>query len=143
MVEDCREIFEGYAAIDHILTKCESIGSKLKHEINTWTSGSPSVKPSRDVSAANSRGTSVASDLMDDGALALRSQASLADKKPAYYISTQPPSLSEKLQLKDYQMIGINWLNLLYRKGHSCILADEMGALLSQFLRPTFVHLSL
>lgn len=142
MVEDCREIFEGYAAIDHILTKCESIGSKLKHEINTWTSGTPSVRPSRDVSAANSRGTSVASDLMDDGALALRSQASLAAKKPAYYISTQPPSLSEKLQLKDYQMIGINWLNLLYRKGHSCILADEMGALLSQFLRPTFVHLS-
>ena len=24
-------------------------------------------------------------------------------------------------------MVGINWLNLLFTKGHNCILADEMG----------------
>ncbi|TCD69809.1 hypothetical protein EIP91_006122 [Steccherinum ochraceum] len=128
MVEDCQETFKGYAAIDNILAKCESIGAKLKHDINSWTTGPSSVKPSREASAAaSSRATSVASDLVDDGALALRSQASLAAKKPAYYISTQPPSLSQSLQLKEYQLLGINWLNLLYRREYSCILADEMG----------------
>ncbi|KAH8080258.1 SNF2 family N-terminal domain-containing protein [Cristinia sonorae] len=126
MVEDCETIFASYAAIDNILAKCESIGSKLKKEINTWTTDTPTAKPSNDKSTATSRGTSVASDLVDDGALTLRSQASLA-KKPSYYISKQPKSLAETLQLKEYQLVGINWLNLLYRSEYSCILADEMG----------------
>ncbi|EDQ99523.1 SNF2 family DNA-dependent ATPase [Laccaria bicolor S238N-H82] len=29
--------------------------------------------------------------------------------------------------LKEYQLLGVNWLNLLYRRKLSCILADEMG----------------
>ncbi|THH30785.1 hypothetical protein EUX98_g3404 [Antrodiella citrinella] len=125
IVEDCESIFQGYAAIDHILAKCESIGAKLKHEINTWTTDPSSTKPNRE-SATSSRGTSVASDLVEDGALSLRSLASVA-KKPSYYINHQPKSMADIIILKDYQLLGINWLNLLYRRGYSCILADEMG----------------
>ncbi|KAG8933843.1 hypothetical protein FRC03_004948 [Tulasnella sp. 419] len=43
------------------------------------------------------------------------------------YIPTQPALLSNEVQLKDYQLTGINWLNLLHTKHMSCILADEMG----------------
>lgn len=43
------------------------------------------------------------------------------------YLYEQPKMLSKDLKLKAYQMLGVNWLNLLYRKGISCILADEMG----------------
>lgn len=43
------------------------------------------------------------------------------------YIYTQPKLLADNFKLKGYQMLGVNWLNMLYRKNISCILADEMG----------------
>ena len=44
------------------------------------------------------------------------------------YLYSQPKLLKEGIKLKNYQMLGVNWLNMLYRKNISCILADEMGA---------------
>jgi SWI/SNF-related matrix-associated actin-dependent regulator 1 of chromatin subfamily A len=43
------------------------------------------------------------------------------------YIQKQPKTLSEGTVLKDYQLLGVNWLNLLWSKKIGCILADEMG----------------
>ncbi|XP_039607057.1 SWI/SNF-related matrix-associated actin-dependent regulator of chromatin subfamily A containing DEAD/H box 1A isoform X2 [Polypterus senegalus] len=39
----------------------------------------------------------------------------------------QPALLTEKLQLKPYQLIGLKWLILLHKNQLSGILADEMG----------------
>ncbi|KAJ8262723.1 hypothetical protein COCON_G00151800 [Conger conger] len=39
----------------------------------------------------------------------------------------QPSILNSSLQLKPYQLIGLNWLGLLHQHGLSGILADEMG----------------
>ena len=44
---------------------------------------------------------------------------------------SQPATLGEGVILKEYQRIGISWLNLLYEQRRSCILADEMGILLT------------
>ncbi|TFY58522.1 hypothetical protein EVJ58_g6371 [Rhodofomes roseus] len=122
MFEDCQATFEGYGRVDNILQDCEQIGAELKAEISRWTGGS-SVKAGRK-GASSSRSPSISAD--DDGALALTSQT-VADSKPAYYITSQPSLISKDIQLKEYQLIGVNWLNLLYRKKLSCILADEMG----------------
>jgi SWI/SNF-related matrix-associated actin-dependent regulator 1 of chromatin subfamily A len=35
--------------------------------------------------------------------------------------------MAESAMLKDYQVVGLNWLALMYRHGLSGILADEMG----------------
>jgi SWI/SNF-related matrix-associated actin-dependent regulator 1 of chromatin subfamily A len=43
------------------------------------------------------------------------------------YFKKKPSLLSADITLKDYQQVGINWLNLLFQKQLSCILADEMG----------------
>jgi SWI/SNF-related matrix-associated actin-dependent regulator 1 of chromatin subfamily A len=43
------------------------------------------------------------------------------------FLRRQPTSLSENVTLKEYQLIGLNWLKLLHSKRLSCILADEMG----------------
>lgn len=43
------------------------------------------------------------------------------------YFHKSPKLFAEGIQLKDYQQVGLNWLNLLYQKQLSCILADEMG----------------
>ncbi|KAG7476696.1 hypothetical protein MATL_G00085650 [Megalops atlanticus] len=39
----------------------------------------------------------------------------------------QPEILSNKFQLKPYQLIGLNWLLMLYQNNLNGILADEMG----------------
>ena len=43
------------------------------------------------------------------------------------YFKKKPELLSDGISLKDYQQVGINWINLLFQKQLSCILADEMG----------------
>ncbi|KAF9351962.1 hypothetical protein BGX26_010124 [Mortierella sp. AD094] len=43
------------------------------------------------------------------------------------FIRKQPSNMAPTFQLKGYQLLGINWLALLWRKKLSGILADEMG----------------
>ncbi|KAG0043707.1 hypothetical protein BGZ83_011115 [Gryganskiella cystojenkinii] len=43
------------------------------------------------------------------------------------FIKRQPRNMAPGFQLKGYQLLGINWLALLWRKKLSGILADEMG----------------
>ncbi|EMD37375.1 hypothetical protein CERSUDRAFT_73280 [Gelatoporia subvermispora B] len=126
MFEDCATIFEGYGRVDSILEDCEQIGAELRADIASWTR-SKSKGKARESSTVSSRDTPEGGDILGDGSLSLRSQAVLASEKPKYYLATQPSLLSSTVQLKEYQLLGVNWLNLLYRKRLSCILADEMG----------------
>ena len=36
-------------------------------------------------------------------------------------------TLISDLDLRDYQVDGVNWLIDCYNRGHGCILGDEMG----------------
>jgi SWI/SNF-related matrix-associated actin-dependent regulator 1 of chromatin subfamily A len=113
----------GYADVDRILEECERIGAKLKFAITAWTAtGVDKGKgtASREGSAA------LADDLQEDGALSLRSRASFNVDKKNRFLS-QPSLLSDSVTLKEYQLLGVNWLHLLYNRKLSCILADEMG----------------
>lgn len=125
MFEDCASIFAGYGIVDHILARCEKQGAKLRAEIASWSD--PGGKGKAKEGGSSSRTSPSISEEVEDGALSLRSQASLKPNQPDYFISVQPPSLSPSLQLKEYQMLGLNWLNLLHKERISCILADEMG----------------
>ncbi|KIO25317.1 hypothetical protein M407DRAFT_210695 [Tulasnella calospora MUT 4182] len=51
------------------------------------------------------------------------SLSAAASKAP----SAVPSRTGPDVQLKDYQLLGVNWLNLLWTRRMSCILADEMG----------------
>ena len=42
-------------------------------------------------------------------------------------ISKKPSLMDADVQLKSYQLLGLNWMNLLHSKGYSGILADDMG----------------
>ena len=106
MFEDCTEMFQGYGSVDNVLEDCERIGAELRVTISSWT-------PSRDVQDT------------EDGAVSLLTLGSLKDRTG--YLTSQPDLLSDTVTLKEYQLLGVNWLNLLYRSNLSCILADEMG----------------
>jgi SWI/SNF-related matrix-associated actin-dependent regulator 1 of chromatin subfamily A len=45
----------------------------------------------------------------------------------ALSVSEKPRLMAEDITLKSYQLLGLNWMNLLHSKGFSGILADDMG----------------
>lgn len=49
------------------------------------------------------------------------------ERNPMHYFQQKPSLLAEDAEVKNYQQVGVNWLNLLYQNNLSCILADEMG----------------
>ena len=49
------------------------------------------------------------------------------DEENEFKLKPQPDILNKKLQLKDYQIVGMNWLIHMNKQGLNCILADEMG----------------
>jgi SNF2-related domain len=117
IVDGVEEVLAGYSGVDALITECEAIGKRVREKLGKWTSGIA----------------------QDDGALALTAvnpstpSTATTDPSPApsdrdpEYIIAQPAILGNDVALKDYQLIGVNWLNLLYKEGLSCILADEMG----------------
>ncbi|PBK81943.1 hypothetical protein ARMGADRAFT_1002146 [Armillaria gallica] len=122
LFDDCTGIFKGYGAVDRILEECEDIGSDLRSVIAGWTSGV-------DVDKGKGKARSDIPESVEnqDGSLNLRSFAPLKDQHAKSFLVSQPSLLSPNVQLKDYQLLGVNWLRLLYDRKLSCILADEMG----------------
>lgn len=42
-------------------------------------------------------------------------------------IAKRPALMADDIELKTYQLFGLNWMDLLHRLGYSAILADDMG----------------
>ncbi len=118
MFDDCVEIFRGYGAVDDVLAQCERIGGQLSAAIASW---------SQDTRKGKEKATS--DNVDENGAISL--VAPVSERTSKDFLTEQPNSLSKDVHLKGYQLLGLNWLRLLYRKGRSCILADEMGKFLS------------
>lgn len=126
LFEQYEEIMEGYVQIDACLTECESIASDVAGALAIWRSASQQ----NDSVVGTPR-----ADGLNDVKVDVKKVSELlrneTDKKRrrilSSYIQTQPSLLSEGTTLKDYQLLGVNWLNLLWSKEIGCILADEMG----------------
>ncbi len=118
LFEEATAILQGYGTVDRVLEQCEETGADLRSTIASWTVPTSSAKgKEKDLTAAANQ----------DGSLNLTSLAPLKNQKSKDYLISQPSLLAEGIQLKDYQLIGVNWLRLLYNRRLSCILADEMG----------------
>jgi SWI/SNF-related matrix-associated actin-dependent regulator of chromatin subfamily A containing DEAD/H box 1 len=114
MFNDCVAIFSGYGSVDSILEDCERIGAQLRTTIASW-------------SGLTDKGKDKATG--EDGALSLIALQATTNTASKDCLVVQPNILSDEIKLKDYQLSGVSWLRLLYRKKLSCILADEMGQL--------------
>ena len=121
--EDCVEVYKGYGAVDEIIGECERIGQDLAREISAWVGGNDGKNKSK------GKSPSLDIEVAQDGSLSLHHlPVSGSSKSESKGLLTKSPSLlAEGVQLKDYQLMGGCWLNLLKRKNLSCILADEMG----------------
>ncbi|KAF8586671.1 hypothetical protein K439DRAFT_1554340 [Ramaria rubella] len=119
ILEYCKTMFQGYKNVDDVLEGCERIGDQLREAISKWThTSAPAASTSKDTTPLDD----------GDGALTLDSLP-VGEQTDTNYISTQPSLLSDTVTLKEYQLLGVNWMNLLYQRSLSCILADEMGML--------------
>lgn len=120
LFEDCQRVLGGYGAVDSVLEKCERIGASLRAAIASWSVDSVNKGKTKEDTSGNA---SVMIDEAEEGSLNLKSVRMAAKE----YFAKQPAILNPGVMLKDYQLLGINWLYLLYKKEYSCILADEMG----------------
>lgn len=143
------DVFEAYQHVDRVFAECAGYGRELSQIMRVWSGVSKQARAGRPEDtksllmpgqAGESNHQEGTPDIetgvhlveLDEAALDLSTlptappevQMAFSD-----YIREKPPGVPDNINIKGYQMLGINWLNLLYKKRLSCILADEMGAL--------------
>lgn len=128
IVDKCLDMWVGYEAVDSLVAKCEDLGKPLASEMKRWgidifgkrdgelelTSMDPSVSHDSGI------GTPASQEEDEDGG------GPGSRSRKGRFIS-QPGIMCDDLKMKDYQIVGINWLSLLFERELSCILADDMG----------------
>ena len=118
IVDGAEEVLAGYNGVDDLISECETIGKRVREKLAKWTSSATVVEEGALTLTGFSPST--------PSTMTTNPSPAPSDRDPDMVMG-QPSSLAEDVSLKDYQLIGVNWLHLLYKEGLSCILADEMG----------------
>jgi SWI/SNF-related matrix-associated actin-dependent regulator 1 of chromatin subfamily A len=140
IVQTAVDMWSGYEAVDALVARCEQLGKPLTEEISKWgfdvfgaakmgelemVSFDDDSESQRDsgIGTPSSKAASTNGEAAeDDIKTATQSRHSRQNK-----FLKQPAMMSDDIMLKDYQLVGLNWLALLYKHRLSCILADDMG----------------
>ncbi|RPA96205.1 hypothetical protein L873DRAFT_1257244 [Choiromyces venosus 120613-1] len=136
IVDICLETWRGYDAVDSLIAKVEELGKPVAESIKKWgvdifgSAGAGGeleildVNPDSGVASLKDSAIGTPTDSLDDGD---EIKGTRRENQIGNFFKQQPKNMAEGVILKDYQVVGVNWLNLLYEKKLSCILADEMG----------------
>ncbi|KAL8813606.1 MAG: hypothetical protein Q9223_000248 [Gallowayella weberi] len=137
IVDTCLDMWRGYIAVDDLVRKCEALGKPVAEGIKKWgvnVYGSTydgeldltSFDQKSDV-AVSTRDSGIGTPTSATASAEEDSDIAVTGKRDQNTIFGQPQLMSDNVVLKDYQIVGVNWLSLLFEKGLSCILADDMG----------------
>lgn len=118
ILDVCQDMWAGYAAVDSLVERCEAYGKPIREAMKSW---------GVDVSTDGELASTKIDDPHDSGIGTPASTLTADDDSPRKTYLKQPAIMSNDLVMKDYQVFGLNWLNLLWTKKLSCILADDMG----------------
>ena len=134
VVDKCSDMWNGYNAIDQLVKQCSELGDTVQKEMGKWgvdfsgtRDGELDItdlevsKKSRDSGVGTPTSRDISADEADGN-----DASGHKNPKSAHFIP-QPSIMAPGTIVKDYQLVGMNWLALLFRKGLSCILADDMG----------------
>lgn len=143
IVDTCLDMWTGYEAVDDLVTQCEALGVPVADEMKKWgfdvfgaaKNGELEVVSFGDIaprtalrdSGIGTPTSSPAPSNGDDVVEIRQGKASRAETAKQNVFIGQPSIMAADVTLKDYQLVGLNWLALLFKKELSCILADEMG----------------
>lgn len=120
IVETTEFSLKGYRAVDSLVRKCSHYGDIIASQMAQWgvsVTGEGELEMV-ELPDMESGENGAENDENDDVS---------TPKKTLTYLSKPPALLAPDVTLKNYQQVGVNWLNLLYQNRLSCILADEMG----------------
>lgn len=133
LVEAASDMWDGFLAVDELVKQCKDRGKPIAAAMAKWgvdvfgasTESGELAITSIDDSDNNStrdsglgtpsNGSDNETEVVRKG---IRGKVDLVKK---------PGNMNEDTILKDYQVVGLNWLSLLYHNGVSGILADDMG----------------
>ena len=146
IVDKCQEMWAGYEAVDELVRRCEDLGKPVAEEMKKWgvnifgaskegeldlvdfnnmkSEDKNDQSSLQDSAIGTPSSTAVSAD--EEGEADVR-KSSDTRSKTRHIFFPQPSIMAKGIILKDYQVVGVNWLSLLYEKGLSCILADDMG----------------
>jgi len=129
LVDSAEEMWDAYSTIDSVVKKCEDKGRPMVAGMARWGINIFGASTEDGVDATSLDDSSDASSSRDSGYHTPRSDAGKPDVRKANRtkLLKQPAIMNDGIELKDYQVVGLNWLNMLWQNKISGILADDMG----------------
>ncbi|PHH54295.1 ATP-dependent helicase fft2 [Ceratocystis fimbriata CBS 114723] len=100
VVEKISSFTKAISAVDQIVVESDRRAQEIKKEIDSWG--------------------------MNNVGQATKATSSTTNRGRMWKMG-QPANMNPALPMHDYQVFGVNWMNLLFRKGFGGILADDMG----------------
>lgn len=134
LVESAEDMWDAYSTIDSVVKQCESLGKPMVAGMARWGINIFGASTDGEVDAVTLDDSSDTSSTRDSGYHTPKSGhgsdtegADLRKTSSKMKLLKQPAIMNDDIELKDYQVVGLNWLNLLWHNGISGILADDMG----------------
>lgn len=138
VVDTALEMFQGYETVDQLVEQCGQIGKPLADEMTTWgfdvygaqKDGELEITSLADHDSQRDSGINSPSSGSNSGPTSANGDDDvkvISRKRSNVKFLKKPEMMAETCVLKDYQVVGLNWLALMYRHKLSGILADEMG----------------
>lgn len=129
IVQNASDMMQAYDAVDWIVKKCEAHAKPLNTEMAKWGFDVTGKGKGGELEMVSFDDT----DSQKDSAIGTPLSKSSGDEEVRVIngrqikFLTQPKNMNPDIILKDYQLVGLNWLSLIRKQGLSCILADDMG----------------
>lgn len=147
IVDKCLEMWTGYEAVDELVAQCEALGKPVAEDMKKWgvnvfgaatqgelelTSFDDIKSSAKDEASPSHRDSGIgtpssATQSADEDENIINKSPEARNGKGLHSFFPQPSIMGEGVVLKDYQVVGINWLSSLFDRKLSCILADDMG----------------
>lgn len=130
IVDKCVDMWTGYMAIDALVSEVETLGRPVAEEMKKWgvdTFGKKGDLEMTTIAPKSEHDSGIATPASDRQSESDEEGGKLVVSKRKSRLISQPSIMADDLVMKDYQIVGINWLALLFEKKLSCILADDMG----------------
>ncbi len=134
LVESAESMWNAYSTIDSVVKQCEEKGKPMLAGMARWGINIFGASKDGELEVTSLDDSSDTSSTRDSGYHTPRSShgsdaedVSIRKAASRTKLISQPSIMNEDIELKDYQVVGLNWLNLLWQNGISGILADDMG----------------
>lgn len=127
IVDKCIDMWTGYEAVDMLVGQCEVLGKPIGDEMKKWGVDVFGASKDGELELVSFEKMSGKKGSVRDSGIGTPTSDEESFNQDQNALFPQPKMMSQKIVLKDYQIVGINWLYLLFRNNLSCILADDMG----------------